>query len=286
MAIRDSVVIGLLVLATMLTQGCGATQRTLAQDLAWERWTQCSTRHPGMTLQKIDPDGRVWVIFGGDHRLAFNAWNDCMIQAAAEQGRPGATNLPPAVGTPAEPVSWTDGVAAPHWNIGDEWAYRYQRPSGTGTFVWNVARVEAIDGDPHYVVRSGTSREIFYREADFAFTRETYEGRVIRANRPSQWRWMDFPLTIGRAWEMRWTDERPPDRQTEDIARRCVAEAPETVTVPAGTFESMRIVCSNPRDGVRLFTFWYAPAVHHFVRGEFASPAGPEVRELIGYKLR
>ena len=60
MAIRDSVVIGLLVLATMLTQGCGATQRTLAQDLAWERWTQCSTRHPGMTLQKMlkMPEGR------------------------------------------------------------------------------------------------------------------------------------------------------------------------------------------------------------------------------------
>jgi hypothetical protein len=76
---------------------------------------------------------------------------------------------------------------------------RYERPSGTGTFVWVVARTEPIDGDPHYVVRSGTTREIFYREANFAFTREALEGRTIRVNRPSQWRWVDFPLAVGRS---------------------------------------------------------------------------------------
>jgi hypothetical protein len=114
-------------------QGCGATQRTLAQDLAWERWSLCSPQHPAMTLTRIDPDGRVWVTYGGDLRLVFNAWNECMVQALAEQGRRGTALVPPppvATTLPAGPVE-----ATPRWDIGDEWAFRYERPSGTGTVV-------------------------------------------------------------------------------------------------------------------------------------------------------
>jgi hypothetical protein len=85
---------------------------------------------------------------------------------------------------------------------------------------------------------------------------------------------------------MRWTEEYPQDRRTEDIQRRCAVESMETVTVPAGTFETFRVACFNMRDGARIMTFWYAPAVRQFVRGEFQAPAGLEIREMIGYKLR
>ena len=109
---------------------------------------------------------------------------------------------------------------------------------------------------------------------------------MIRASRPSQWRWVEFPLTVGKSWEMKWTDERPQDRQTESIERRCIAESPETVTVPAGTFETIRVACYNMRDGAKVLTFWYAPAVRQFVRGQFPSASGLELREMIGHKLR
>ena len=283
--IRPGITWFLLGVAIVLGQGCGSTQRTLAQDLAWERWSQCSLRHAGVSLSRIDPDGRVWVTYGGDDRLGFNAWNECMLQAAVEQGRTSTPILPAAVAT-APPVPAGAALPAPRWNIGDEWAFRYERPSGAGTFVWTVARIEPLEGDPHYVIRSGTSREIFYRVADFAFTREMVEGKVIRVSRPSRWRWVDFPLTVGKSWEMKWTDERPPDRQTEEIERRCVAESPERVTVPAGTFETIRVACYNVRDGAKTLTFWYAPAVRQFVRGEFPSASGLELREMIGHKLR
>jgi hypothetical protein len=32
-------------------------------------------------------------------------------------------------------------IQAPVWKVGNEWAYRYDTPAGTGTFVWSVDRV-------------------------------------------------------------------------------------------------------------------------------------------------
>jgi hypothetical protein len=241
----------LLVGLAVAVTGCGTTRRTLAQDLAWERWTTC-THHSEISLSRIDPDGRVWVSYNSaDHTLAFNAWNDCMRKAAVEQGRRGGDSVP-------APVSAAE--------------------------LWTMGRIEPLDGVPHYVVTTG-SREIFYRVSDFAFTKETLDGDVVRLARPAQWRWVDFPLVVGKSWDMKWVDERA-GQPAAPIERRCVAEALEKVTVPAGIFPTIRIRCRDVGgDGV-LQTMWYAPGVRHFVRGELILPSGREVRELIGFKLR
>lgn len=80
------------------------------------------------------------------------------------------------------------------------------------------------------------------------------------------------PLTVGKTWEMKYHERRPQDRQTEDIERACSAEAEEAVTVPAGSFATVRIACKNTRNGAWVLTVWYAPQVKHFVREESAVP--------------
>jgi hypothetical protein len=74
---------------------------------------------------------------------------------------------------------------APVWKPGYEWAYRYESPAGNGTFVWSVDREEALDGVPHYVIKSG-AREIFYRKSDLALSRETVDGVVVLKNTPAR----------------------------------------------------------------------------------------------------
>lgn len=233
----------LLVGLAVAVTGCGTTRRTLAQDLAWERWTTC-THHSEISLSRIDPDGRVWVSYNSaDHTLAFNAWNDCMRKAAVEQGRRGGDSVPAPVSA-AEFALGPDGtIALAPWRVGDEWAYRWERAGATGTFVWTMGRIEPLDGVPHYVVTTG-SREIFYRVSDFAFTKETLDGDVVRLARPAQWRWVDFPLVVGKSWDMKWVDERA-GQPAAPIERRCVAEALEKVTVPAGIFPTIRIRCRD-----------------------------------------
>jgi hypothetical protein len=90
---------------------------------------------------------------------------------------------------------------------------------------------------------------------------------------PSDWRWVAFPLAPGKSWDMKFHESRPADRQTEEIERRCVAEAEEAVTVPAGTFPTVRVRCTNARNDAWLVTIWYSPQVTHLVREDARSPA-------------
>jgi hypothetical protein len=252
---------------------------TLAQEMAWQQWKKCDS-YSGVTLKEIREDGQIWVW----HTTGLSAWQQCIRRAREEQARRGVAAIPAAQATEGGAAA-RGPILAPEWNVGDEWAYRYESPSGSGTFVWAVDRIESLEEQPHYVIRTGT-REIFYRVADFGFTRESVEGRVVRQIRPSNWRWVNFPLKVGDSWSMKFHEERPVDRQTEDVARGCRVDAEETVTVPAGTFPTFRVVCRNERNDAWHSTFWYAPEVRQVVRVEFAVIGGKHSRELITYRLR
>jgi len=180
----------------------------------------------------------------------------------------------------------TGPVAQPVWKAGDEWAYRYDGASGSGTFVWRVDRTENLAGVPHYVITAGT-REIFYRVDDLGFTQETLGGKISREISPSTWRVVAFPLRVGQSWTMKYLERRPIEQETESVERRCAAEAQEDVTVPAGTFAAIRIVCTNMQSNAWVLTLWYSPVVHHMVRDEYPVRTGGRAsRELLGFRLQ
>lgn len=177
-------------------------------------------------------------------------------------------------------------IAQPVWKVGNEWAYRYETPSGTGTFVWRLDRIETLANEPHYVITAGT-REIFYRAADFGFTKEILDGKTVRQISPSIWRPVAFPLSVGQSWDMKYLETRPTEHQTEDVERRCVAEREEALTVPAGTFATIRIVCKNMRTNSWVMTVWYAPEVKHMVKDEYpVTTGGRASRELLMFRLK
>jgi len=272
----------MLIVAAALA-GCAAMQNTLAQDLAWERWNKCN-HFRGITLKEIKTDGQiwVWVADGGEQ----TAWRDCDRKVAAEQGQRQVTSAATVVATSHGSTAITRPIAQPVWKVGNEWAYRYESPSGTGTFVWRLDRIENLANGSHYVITTGT-REIFYREADHGFTKETLDGKTIRAISPSAWRWVAFPLSVGVSWDMKYVETRPTELQTENIERRCVAEGEETLTVPAGTFATIRIVCNNTRNNAWVATVWYSPEVNHMVRDEYVVRAGGRAkRELLMFRLK
>jgi hypothetical protein len=179
----------------------------------------------------------------------------------------------------------TGPIGLPGWNVGSEWLYRYESPSESGTFIWRVARIENLAGVPHHVVTAET-REIFYRVDNRGFTKETLNGTLVREISPSSWRPMAFPLSVGASWDMKYTETRPNEPPT-GIERRCVAEKEEVVTVPAGAFATIRIVCTNTKTNAWVLTMWYSPEVHHLVRDEFPLRAGGRTRrELLMFRLR
>jgi hypothetical protein len=178
------------------------------------------------------------------------------------------------------------GVPLPQWKVGDEWAYRWESPQGSGTFVWSMDREELVDGVTYYVIKSGSARETYYRKNDFAFYMEKVNGQVeTRFTPPAAF--FAWPLISGAKLEVRYTRERPLERQTEEVVVICEVGSVESATVQAGTFpDVVKIACLNSRTNTPTFEAWVSPAVKRMVRERTYFPYGVRERELIGLKLR
>jgi hypothetical protein len=273
--------VGFVASLPLLLMACASFQNTLAQDLAWERWEKCKNFRL-ITLKEIKTDGQIWVWVGDGGEQT--AWRECDRKARDEQARGVAASIPQSALAVASPQPVIATSEPPLWRRGDEWAYRYDSPTGKGTYVWSVDREEAIDGVPHYVVKTGT-RAIFYRKSDLAFTRETVDGAIVVSNTPSRFHFV-WPLQVGKTWEQTILEERPAARQTEERVDTVTVGAEETVTVPAGTFKTLKIVCRNKKTGAIRYEAWYSLEVKQVVLLRENLESGLRVRELIAFRLR
>ena len=241
--------------AILLTlAGCGTLPNTVGQDLAWEPWNGCN-HFRSTTLKEIMPDGQIWV-------SSIAASRPCSTVARTSNGL-------------AEP---------PVWRPGDEWVYRSESAAGSGTYVWSMDREEAIDGIPHYVIKTGT-REIFYRKSDLAVTRETVDGMIVLDNKPSRLQ-LVWPLQPGMGWQQPFVEERPAVHQTFERIDMVTAETEEIVTVPAGTFKALKLVYRNEPTGATRYEAWYSRELKQVVKLRENLETGLRVRELIAFTLR
>jgi hypothetical protein len=66
----------------------------------------------------------------------------------------------------------------------------------------------------------------------------------------------------------------------------CETGPVESVTVPAGTFDAVKVACRNSRTNTPNLEWWVSPAIKHLVRERAYFSYGVRERELIGLKLR
>jgi len=170
--------------------------------------------------------------------------------------------------------------AADTWAPGSSWSYRYESPRGSGTFDWVVDREELVDGVKFYVVTTG-SREIYFRQADFALYMEKVNGAVeVKMNPPIRL----VSGYSGDKWELRYVRESP-QQQAQNVVRKCAASGPEKITVPAGTFNTTKTTCVDVRTGETVYEAWYASAAKQMARERSRFADGWRERELIGMRL-
>jgi hypothetical protein len=81
-------------------------------------------------------------------------------------------------------------------------------------------------------------------------------------------------------------EERPAARTTFERVDTVTVEAEETVTVPAGTFKAIKVVCRNKRTSGVRYEAWYSLDVRQVVKLRENLEAGTRVRELIAFKVR
>ena len=281
-----------LVLGTLAISliGCSTIQNTPKQDYTWELGKACNTSD--VFMERVSPDGRyfVWTrVSTGESR--YQAYFACMREQFKAspyldwiKARQASALQPGTIPSLANTPNVAGPIMAPVWHVGDEWEYAYKSPSGSGTYVWSVNRFEMLDGVQHYVIKTGT-REIFYRVSDFASSLERVDGAIVSRETPSRLNF-SFPLTVGKSWEQSHRQERPVDRQTTDDNSIWTIEAEETITVPAGTFRTMKITRRNKNTGALVHEMWVAPDVKQFVKIREILSNGQRERELVSFKLK
>lgn len=282
----------LVVLALLV--GCVSTQNTPQQEYVWDMGRICDSRSNTWYMDKVEPNGSYTIrgatnSIGGPNLPYF----DCMKEQFkahpfldwARAEKKDAQQPVVAVGSQAPDTLVPPGPAtAPTWKVGDEWRYAYKSPSGSGTYVWAVDRVEAVDGVQHYVIRSG-NQEAFIRVSDLASSLVRDDGVVVRRQIPSRLDY-EWPLMVGKSWAQRYQFEQPVARHTADRNTVWTVDAEETVTVVAGTFRTLKISWRNKNKNALIREVWYAPDAKQWVKIREILSTGVLEEELISYKLK
>lgn len=277
---------------------CASMRNTPQQDYVEEMGANCARTGQfmgGTRVVRVAPDGRYWVFAPGEAmvmRDEYPRFFACMkeqyqahpfLDWLKAQKREAQGPLA-AVGSTSVAAFLPSGpIVAPVWQVGDEWQYAYKSPSDSGSYVWSVNRIETLDGDQHYVIKTGT-REIFYRTTDLASSIERVDGVIVVRNTPSRTSFT-WPLTLGKSWEQGYQEERPVDRSTSNRVSTWQVESEETVTVPAGIFRAFKIASRNKNTGALIYEMWYAPEVKQWVKIREVLTTGIRERELISFKL-
>ena len=280
MALR--VALALLVLA--LTASC-APKLTPAQELTWDAFKACQAEGPSTNLDRVQPNGN-WYVTGREGEVfKVSACMDKYWRTAERENRiptmPAVFKVTPA---PAQANGLVVEVP-PRWMEGDLWRFAAQGPAARrSAYNWRVQREDTVDGVPYYVLKSGL-REAFYRQADLAMSHEMVSDKVVARNTPARVFYV-WPLAAGARWDQTYRHERPEDQRSYNHVYEGRVEGEETVTVPAGTFKTLRIVYrNNPKTKV-AWEQWYSPDVRFWIRMREQLDEGERVTELQSYELR
>jgi hypothetical protein len=147
----------------------------------------------------------------------------------------------------------------PEWKAGDRWVFQWTSGAESGTKTVEIADVRDVNGVPYYVVRLGDMDHYYTRELHWAAAiRESkVEARIV----PPQ-PWFAWPLEVGRRWSHQGSFEDRNGRVAYNDRFAVVAQ--ETVEVPAGRFDTLKVVRETDRRDSD--EYWYAAPVRWHVR--------------------
>jgi hypothetical protein len=153
---------------------------------------------------------------------------------------------------------------APKWDVGDQWTWQH----GTDRITWTV---QAAGGGYTVQAKSALATRMIHIGLDFSST----DLQHILLHDMS----LQFPLTVGKEWRYSITGNNPQTGTPLSWSIQRRVEKIESITVPAGTFDSVRIaghqcVAVAPNTGTYPyvavspcadFVTWYAPKVKQVV---------------------
>lgn len=171
----------------------------------------------------------------------------------------------------------------PEWKVGYVWTYVRKRPGGEKKVVKEITREETFEGVPSYVVKI-EERENFYAKDGLSLSVTISGGKLLSKRHPPS-QPLVWPLAVGAEWRNSFTWENFDLKSAETFDFHRVASNLDRVTVPAGTFDAIKIDTYESDSGLLRFEYWYSPKVKWFVKTRSYNAGGLEEEELINFKL-
>ena len=183
-------------------------------------------------------------------------------------------------------------VARPEVKVDDRWVYkRTDWRTKPPTLVYEI-RVTFVD---ERAIHTVVERQGGSREGDATWTREWNSVNAVDAGVVELEKgMMQFPLSVGRAYQAAWHMRRPKVGAFHVRHERDVKVVGwEDIEVPAGKFRALKVQADGgyrridrPNEGWSRNTFWYVPAVKRWVRSLYEDAQGQVGEELFFYRVQ
>lgn len=215
-----------------------------------------------------------------------------MAAAPQPSAIPATPPSPPTVMTPMG-----DQILQPRIRVGDR--HTFETIDMVDPRLNNVVAREviSISGDEvtmKFVNQKSSYERLLTYTLDLSLLRSR-SGQQEGSNYSPAIKYVQVPGRIGESWESRSTETNVKTGKTRVHVIRARIDGKETVTVPAGSFDTFRIVLSSEvQDDGKVITgqdtSWFSPQVGRSVKSELRSrdPAGKEghrVVQLVSYSL-
>ena len=174
-------------------------------------------------------------------------------------------------------------VEQPAWKVGYQWRYAWKGPGTSGTITSEVVREDTFEGAPSYVRRTGKN-ETFYTKDILSELATMSSGRLASKYSPP-YQVFSWPLEVGKEWRNTYTIENVEKKSSQNFDFRMVASGVEQITVPAGSFEALKIEVYGVSGGNLLMEYWYSPKTKWMVKSRTYLQAGEREEELVSFKV-
>ena len=203
------------------------------------------------------------------------------------------------VGLSLSSAAFSQEIQRPVYNIGDTWNFeRTDRTRNVIDLRTQVTTASKSDSEVRFDAKNLESERVTQFAQDLNGNNIEFDGRKWNAPRPD----FTWPLAVGKKWSGKYGGLNQTRNGQFHEERECEAVAAETISVKAGSFQTIKIVCSGnfrspaasgtvTLSGTTNSTYWYAPEVKRAVKIEYRDQSqfgiwNNSSTEMISFELK
>ena len=174
-------------------------------------------------------------------------------------------------------------IPKPTWRVGDQWTYIAKRSGQPKTtIVRQITKESWLNGVPTFVVEF-LNAEIHYSKETLGAVGAMKNGKLIFAyDKPDQQ--MLWPLEVGKSWQNVYSVRNVIQNSSATIKRFMSVVGEDVITVPAGTFDVLKVESFNSDSGRLIAEYWYSPAIKWFAKTQtYTMEDGINDEELVRF---